>query len=369
MMKTSQIRPVLFVITLLMACILVFQFYILSNNGARDNISIAETQSNFELELSKDLQGSVPNEQVIQFGIPLFTDQELRNGLDDFMSVYKTLPREQLLRRGKDYSGGMTLPHIFATWSIIKKLKPRLVIESGILRGMSTYTIAAALDTGSRIVSLDPGGTQHKFERVDQIYLTRSDFKDFSNLPEYIFYEGTSIEDQNIAGRNRISADHIVVFIDDHQSAIKRIWQGLAKYNIKSYIIEDNYPMMAGDNYSLNSAFRKIHMLDKGPLDSITAFDNFAKEKVTLRWDQHLAISYFWRQILGSYQIIPPLSDILFETPRHKKFVQARPELADIKALFTQSELLSKYPELANEPQSYTFLAYAKVKSSINTKI
>jgi hypothetical protein len=370
MTKLIQARTVMLVIVLIFVCIVMLQLYISNTTDVAvvTSTSTTTTTSNFEIELSKDLQGSVLDEQVIQFGIPPLTDHELRDGLDKFMSVYKALPRSKVLGGGTDYAGGMTLPHIFATWSIINKIKPRMVIESGIWKGMSTYIIASALDSGSRVVSLDPKGTKHKFDRVDQIYLTGPDFKDFTNLPEYIFYEGTSIADQNIAGRNRIPSDQIVVFIDDHQSAIKRIWQGLAKYNIKRYIIEDNYPLMSGDNYSLNSAFHRSYISKEGPLATVTAFDNFAKEQVPLRWDQHLAISYFWRQMLESYQIIPPLSDKVFETPRHQGAIKMHPELADIKSLFTESELLSKYPELKGEPHSYTFLAYAQVKSSINSK-
>ena len=280
--------------------------------------------------------------------------------------------------------GGMTVPHIFATWAVVKKLKPRMVIESGVFRGVSTWIIAEALEPGSRLVSLDPHSTNVKREDkgITQIFLTNSQFKDFDNLPEWIFYEDTTEGNPTIhKDAKRVPADQILAFMDDHQSASKRVWQGLYRYNIKHYIFEDNYPAFSGDNYSFNwifhrhwpkfdSSFGSDSKFVKGgdALSILEVPDDFGRTQVKRRWDEHLSAYYFWKNMLQTYQEIPPLCDKVFESARSRSMLEKHEELSNIQPLFTNEEIAKKYPELLEEPLTYTYLCYVKVKDGINSR-
>lgn len=57
------------------------------------------------------------------------TNEEIRNSIPEFLTLYEKRPM-------KDNAGGMSSPHMFATWFMLKKLQPKYVIESGVWRGL-----------------------------------------------------------------------------------------------------------------------------------------------------------------------------------------------------------------------------------------
>ena len=147
---------------------------------------------------------------------PNWSKDELLNEMEIFTSIYKTRPI-------KENYHGMMFPHMFATFFILRKLKPKFVIESGVYKGQSTWLIEKSLPD-AEILSIDIDLKQRLYISNKAKY-SDIDFKhhDFSNIP-----------------------DNTLVFFDDHQSHLDRIKE--AKFfNIKHIILEDNYPALCGD--------------------------------------------------------------------------------------------------------------------------
>ena len=54
--------------------------------------------------------------------------------IDDFLRIYASKPIKQNL-------GGMWINHSFALYSVLRAIEPKLVVESGVWKGHSTYII------------------------------------------------------------------------------------------------------------------------------------------------------------------------------------------------------------------------------------
>lgn len=123
---------------------------------------------------------------------------------------------------------GMRFNHCFATWFILREMQPKMVVESGVWRGQSTWLIEQAVP-GALIVAIDPVPEA----RVYTSRRVRYERDDFSQLD----WSQADVSDA-------------VVFFDDHQNAYERLkemhWMGF-----RHAIFEDNYPCGEGDFYSL----------------------------------------------------------------------------------------------------------------------
>lgn len=144
-----------------------------------------------------------------------------REAVPEFIEIYRGRPiaRNDL---------GMGFNHCFATWFILREMKPELVVESGVWRGQSTWLIEQALPD-AEIVAIDP-------RPEARVYTSRR-----------AHYETT---DFSLLDWSRANVENAVVFFDDHQNAYERLkemhWLGF-----RHAIFEDNYPCGEGDFYSL----------------------------------------------------------------------------------------------------------------------
>jgi hypothetical protein len=143
--------------------------------------------------------------------------------------------------------GGMGIVDMFTFHFFLKKLQPKLIIESGVWNGMSTKLIRKTLGNDVKIVCLDP---------LD----IRSDgFKDTNPNPNtHYFIDKTFIDFNDIDLDNlsigQFSNNEILCFFDDHQNSAQRLAQC-----IKHVFFNDNYPLMAGSHYSIQ------HLIDFDP--------------------------------------------------------------------------------------------------------
>ena len=157
---------------------------------------------------------------------PGWKKSEILKELEKFKIIYEKRPI-------KMNTHGMRFQHMFATYFILKKLKPSFVIESGVFKGQSTWLIENTLPN-SKILSIDIDLSQRVYISKKAKY-SGIDFKnqDFSNLPE-----------------------DTLVFFDDHVNHYERLKQ--AKFfNIKKIILEDNYTdEKKGDFYTINHAIK-----------------------------------------------------------------------------------------------------------------
>tara|TARA_B100001063_G_scaffold138607_1_gene129487 strand:+ start:16343 stop:17062 length:720 start_codon:yes stop_codon:yes gene_type:complete len=132
--------------------------------------------------------------------------------------------------------GGMRTPDMFSLFFILKKINPKIVIESGVHNGWSTLLIRKTLGKNVKIISIDPkniakGG--YVDNNINTIYYTGDDFIDFNDLDI-----------------SNLDTNDIFCFFDDHINAFERLKQCIDK-NIKHILFNDNYPINVGGFYSL----------------------------------------------------------------------------------------------------------------------
>ena len=150
-----------------------------------------------------------------------WSDSDIHKEFYNFVEIYKQAPI-------KDNTGGMKAPHAFATWFMLKKIKPKTIIESGVWKGQGTWLIEQACPK-SQIICLDVNFKNIQYKSKNARYINR-DFSliDFSDVHK----------------------PDALCFFDDHQNALDRLlqmhWKGF-----KKAIFEDNYPPKRGDCYSI----------------------------------------------------------------------------------------------------------------------
>ena len=81
-----------------------------------------------------------------QFGTVPWTPDEMRAKLEEFAGLYETRPIE-------DNSGGMSSTHCFLFWFVLQRLKPKVVVESGVWRGQGTWFITGRDETLASLAS------------------------------------------------------------------------------------------------------------------------------------------------------------------------------------------------------------------------
>lgn len=143
--------------------------------------------------------------------------------LDEFNTLYNQRPIKQ-------NDGGMKSPHMFPSWFIIKQLKPKFIIESGVWKGLGTWFFERA-SPESKIISIDPAPASRTgggYTSPTVTYKTQ-DFllTDWSNLPK----------------------EDTFLFFDDHQNFMERL-KHAHKLGFKKIMTEDNYPYQQGDCYT-----------------------------------------------------------------------------------------------------------------------
>lgn len=163
--------------------------------------------------------------RFIEIGFPKWTQEDLKNAIPAFCEVYKNKPII-------DNAGGMKAPHAFSAWFIMRFLKPKFIIESGIFKGQGTWLFEKA-SPGSKIYSIDIDLSQRVYISKKVTYFS----KDFFSLDW-----------------GQIDKEKTLIFFDDHQNALDRI-KFCKKEGFKTLVFEDNYPTGQGDCYSLKQAF------------------------------------------------------------------------------------------------------------------
>lgn len=272
---------------------------------------------------------------VVSIGTVPWTRQEMIQAIPEFLKIYNKRPI-------RNNEGGMRSPHLFPTWFLIKKLKPKYIIESGVWKGQGTYFIEQAAPKAT-IFCLDPNLSRLVYKSKRSVYSTLDFSKqDWSSLPK----------------------DQTLVFFDDHQDALKRV-RTCQKMGFKHLMFEDNYPPREGDTYSLKKAF--MHSGHK-PLLNLHSTKGLLLKLVTLKTyiTQTLDGSFvpenakddsYLRRVLKTYYEFPPIIK-LKKTRWGSLWTNDR--FPTPKPLFPLSkEGLGIFKD---EAQHYTWICYAKLK-------
>lgn len=148
--------------------------------------------------------------------------------MKEFIEVYKKRP-------DKVNICGIRFNHALALFVAVRHLNPRLVIESGINAGQSTYFIRKA-KKDMEIIALDP--EEKPICDTEKRWIDKS-----GNTKYYVGKDFVDISDFDWVGMARngtITPSRTLVFLDDHQEVIQR-FPALMKAGIKHLVVEDNY--------------------------------------------------------------------------------------------------------------------------------
>lgn len=154
--------------------------------------------------------------------------------------------------------GGMRLPDLFSFYYTLKQLQPKVVIESGVFKGISTRLIRETLPD-VQIICIDPNEENLKNGYVDSSEKTK-------------YYTGKKFIDFNDIDWSSIDKDNTLVFFDDHINAVERLISA-RNSGFKHLFFNDNYPVGGGSHYSLEH--EKNKNLNKNVFDLIEVYKIF----------------------------------------------------------------------------------------------
>jgi len=152
-----------------------------------------------------------------------------RDSFMDFKSLYKDRPI-------KTNKGGMEVAHSFALYCFLKILQPKVVVESGVWKGHSTWLIEETLPE-AELLCFDIDFSRLVY-RSDSAHYIQGDISS-TNWTELFDCFKTK----------NISEDNILLFLDDHQHFDERI-DFIRDSGLRHIIVEDNYPCDQGDALS-----------------------------------------------------------------------------------------------------------------------
>lgn len=170
-----------------------------------------------------------------EIGAPPWSDNDIRAAYSEFKKVYAARPIA-------DNAGGMKAPHALGCWFMLKSLRPKVIIESGVWKGQGTWLIEQACPD-AEVVCLDISFNNLEYRSAGATYIE----KDFSVV--------------DFAAIDKTSA---LVFFDDHQNALMRLQQ-LKWKGFNQAIFEDNYAGTRGDCYSIKKMLGDFGFVRESP--------------------------------------------------------------------------------------------------------
>lgn len=151
-----------------------------------------------------------------------FSREEMLASVPEFLELFGQRPIA-------NNPGGMGLNHSWAVWFLVRSLQPDIVVESGVLRGHSTWLIEKAAPE-ARILCFDLSFKLLEYQSANAEYF-EGDLREFD-------WSSVKFSPSSLA------------LLDDHQNSYRRIID-LSFLGLKRFIVEDNYPVGEGDFYSL----------------------------------------------------------------------------------------------------------------------
>lgn len=260
--------------------------------------------------------------QIGEDRIP-FDSTTIKKDIKEFYNLYKNRPI-------KDNAGGMLSAHLFNTWYALKILKPKLVIESGVWKGLGTWIIETAVPD-AKVISIEIDYSHLQYKSKNVVYLD----KDLAS------YDWEKIFDKNYPDLDK---NEIVVFLDDHQDFLQRL-DFIYNLGVKHVLYEDNYPPSQGDTFSPKKILAcQDYIMDYGDQRSIHKFSYFDYER-------------FMEQV-ETYQELPPI----FKSEKTRWG-----DRWDDLNYPTKKQILSiqekqNFPVFFEEANSYTWICYIGLK-------
>jgi hypothetical protein len=161
---------------------------------------------------------------MFEIGTAPFQRDAMRASIPEFVDLHGRRPIWE-------NRGGMRAPHLFATWFMVRTLKPTHIVESGVFKGLGTWLLEQAAPEAA-LVCIDPEPSVRRYQSARATYLT----EDFARVSWDLPRETT------------------LLFFDDHQDELRRVEEA-RRLGFRHVIFEDNYPPGQGDCFSLKQAF------------------------------------------------------------------------------------------------------------------
>lgn len=239
--------------------------------------------------------------------------EDYKSHLDEFYNLYNQKPIN-------NNDGGMKSAHMFASWFIIKKTKPKFLIESGVWKGLGTWFFEKA-SPETKIISIDP---ELKFREYisPKVKYQSTDFllTDWSFLP----------------------TNETFIFFDDHQNFLERM-KCVKKWGFKKIMYEDNYPIQQGDCYTPKKIIaNQDFIIDKNGIKN-----KYQKNNEDFK---------FFVENVNIYQEMPPIfkdSKTRWGDEWNENYPTPEPLLQEIDK--------NKYPVFYSEKKDYTWICYMEI--------
>lgn len=160
-------------------------------------------------------------QKIREIGAPPWNREDIKRSIPEFIEVYEGRPI-------KDNHYGMGIIHMFATWFIVNQLRPKCIVESGVLKGQGTWLLEQSAP-GAQLICIEPVQERIEYRAENAKYL---------------------VEDFSQHNWDELDRENTLLFFDDHQNAFERL-KLIDKLGFRNVIFEDNYSIRHGDCYSL----------------------------------------------------------------------------------------------------------------------
>ena len=214
----------------------------------------------------------------------LWSVDELRGALPIFFKIYLDRPIRANFH-------GISMNHAFSIWFLAQKLKPSVIIESGVYRGQGTWMLRNGSGPDTKIYSIDP--------RNPSILV----FRDAS--PRTTYFMGDKFHDfGKIPWSKLLTPQEIrstLVVLDDHMSSVKRTLQAL-RVGFQHLWYDDNWKYEKADCYSFNTVCSPSHGT-KG----VVYKDNFGAFSKVISYEEHRQNVVFLQDNIDAYFEFPPI--------------------------------------------------------------
>jgi len=189
----------------------------------------------------------------------------MRDSFDEFMVLYEQRPL-------RDNQGGMGIPHMFLSWFALKKLQPKMIVESGVWLGQGTWFFEQVCPNAT-LFCIEPEYDRIHYKSPKATYYQ----KDFSEI-----YWGN------------LPKEDTLLFFDDHQNSLRRIKMA-HEYGFRHLMFEDNYPAQKGDCYSPKKIFANA------------GYSPYPHQSLSERVVPNSDDADYLREVLEVYHELPPI--------------------------------------------------------------
>ena len=205
----------------------------------------------------------------------MFSKSHLKKNFSEFLTFYKNRPI-------KNNQSGMKIDHCYALFTLLKKIKPKYVIESGVWKGQTTWLIKNVLKN-SKIFSID-------------IDLSQRD----------LIYKNVKYLEKDITKYNwsKLDKNKTLIIFDDHVCFSERL-NFIKKNKFKHIIFDDNLPNHHISYYTPKMIVENQYLIKK----EFIKYSNFFRLiKFIIRilkkdFEHNTKINFFNRYIKITYPI------------------------------------------------------------------